>query len=141
EPEVPDKAANTVASDKSVLPTRKDNIARVDEVQPVPKDISTVQNTQRARPDSGRFNISSGPETDGIGPYRPDGRGRSDTGTSLGSQLTDNSVAVAVPSKPDVPPPTRPNKPRPPKSLGVVTGMATHLPKPFYPPGLKAMHI
>lgn len=140
EPERPNDPANAAALDKSVLPTRKDNIARLDEVQPVPKGISVAQNTQRARPDSGRYKISSGPETDGIGAYRPNGNRRTEIGTSSGGSKN-NDVAAAEPTKLDVPPPTRPNKPQAPKSLGVITGLATHLPKPIYPPQAKAMNV
>jgi protein TonB len=139
EPERPEQPQQASAPDKTFLPTRRDNMARVDEVQPVPNGISVVQNTQRARPDSGRFKISIGPETDGIGPYRSDRTGSVGTGTPTGSSSNDHSTVTET-LKTKIPPP-RPRQPQPPRSLGVVNGLATNLPKPVYPPQAKLMKI
>src|SRR5690606_12390659 len=93
EPKLPEAPAQASSPDKTVLPTRRSNMARVHEVQHVPDGISTAQNTLRARPDASRLNITNGPETDGIGPYRPNGGDRAITGTSSGG-LKDKNVAA-----------------------------------------------
>lgn len=140
EPKLPEAPAQASSPDKTVLPTRRSNMARVDEAQHVPDGISTAQNTLRARPDADRFNITNGPETDGIGGYST-GRGdRPDTGSSSDSVRPTGTDVAELP-KLKVPPPTRPAKPQAPKSLGVVNGLAIELPKPPYPPQARLMKV
>lgn len=125
----------------SQLPTRQVNMARVDELPTaVPTMVSTVQNTQMARPYSGRFDIGTIDTT----PGNPGGTGR-DTSAStgpIGLSGSDNMASTSRPTEPEEttpPPPIK--KPEPPKAIskGVLNGSALSLPKPIYPAPAKAV--
>ena len=116
------------------LPMRQANIRNVDELSPDPPPISTSPNTQMSRPDS-PFVLGDR----AVDPPQP--------ATSTATSST-STVPEVVPSKPAEPAPEpkpepKPEtpKPAPLRSLGVVNGIATSLPKPPYPAPAVAMHV
>ncbi|HKX82998.1 MAG TPA: energy transducer TonB [Pyrinomonadaceae bacterium] len=125
EPPQPEHAQpQSQRTDRMTLPTRVMNIARVDEVQPIPDTPSVVPNTYLSRPpgDFVRDTIdrfgSGAPSTD-----RPVGSGHAD---STGSKPIESTVV-----EPDrAPPPVI--RPKAPVSKGVVNGLAIDLPKPLF---------
>jgi protein TonB len=117
------------------LPTRKENIARLDESPPeVPKDISSEKLTAKARPE-GAFKLSNSDAGEALpttaGPSRVEG-----TGGEGGNAVTSQPV-----EKDDEPPPQMATPKPIPKmiSKGVINGSAISLPKPPYPPTAKAV--
>lgn len=132
-PQIP----STRSPSQTQLPRRIDNIARVDEPTIAPRTISTTANEQLARP-TGQFTI---------------GKFNSDTSTPSGSSRDDTGpyteqpglTTPGPPAEPDLvvePPPIKnPVEPKPMISLGVITGKATYLPKPAYPPSAVALSI
>ncbi len=126
-------------SQRTELPTRQDNIARIDEMQPIPETISNSSNGQKARP-NGAFRISSGPESDGVG---PSGAVRGGEASSIGVTNDvprkiddDKTISEVPPAKKKVVAETAPKQ----ISKGVITGLAIKLPKPTYPPAARAIH-
>jgi TonB family protein len=119
------------------LPTRKENIARMDETPPEPpKDISVQKSNAKARPD-GAFHI--GKEDVGDAPPNSSGPQRVEGDAGPGGN---GGIPPPVVSKDDDPPPKLdPPKPVIPKivSKGVINGNAISLPKPAYPPTAKAV--
>jgi periplasmic protein TonB len=125
--EEPDRS--TSPSQQTETPTRVHNILRPEENPTVvPTNISVTKSPYLFRP-PGEFNLSI---RDSIrsGPPSDSGPGRGDNPNSTGSSV-ESSEPVAE-KMPDPPPPIRPKAPEPPRSLGVVNGKATHLPKPPY---------
>jgi protein TonB len=124
--------------------TRQSNMERVDEARLIPKDISVVQNTQKARP-VGQFKISDGAELDR--------QAQSSAALNRGSNnfaggiSTENETSPLENTKTVTPPPpplvVNKENVKPPsnfkKSLGVINGIATNLVKPTYPPAAKAV--
>jgi periplasmic protein TonB len=119
-------------------PTRVAVVQRIEEAPIVPKGISTVQNTEKARP-VGDYVLSS-KDSDPVssGPARSTGTG---SGPGLGSTAgtgPGNAVAESrpIPEPPPVkPPPVKEPvavKPPPIVSMGVVNSKALSLPKPAY---------
>lgn len=113
----------------SDLPIRRINMARVDELGPIPEKTSTVKNEFRERP-LDRFVVTEGPETNG----------RSVPAGSFVRADTTGSGSTPPPAQPDVTS-APPSKVDLKKDSGdriivskVVNGLATHLPKPPYPP-------
>ncbi len=138
-PQIEKQASNSVREI-----TRLTNMARVDEAQFVPKDVSTAPNTEKARP-VGRFKV----ERDGIdsnpgaysGAFNPNG---SPTGSGLGSGNETSSSEASKPVEIPPPPPIlKKETPKPPvelrKSLGVINGIAVNLVKPVYTAAAKAV--
>ncbi|MEP7074825.1 MAG: TonB family protein [Acidobacteriota bacterium] len=121
---------------QSTQTTRNTNMSSVEEPEIVPQTISTSPNTSRSRPNY-PFQITTGPETDA---GSPQGTGRDLTGTSDTGLVRANTSSETVDPKPDVekPPALRPP---PIKSLGVVNGIATSLPKPAYPAPAVALNV
>ena len=118
--------------------SRQSNMLRTDESPVTPTGISTVKNTQLARPDFGDFKITTGPETNGdisLG----SGRETSGSGDPNGTGLS-NKPSIAE-TKEIAPPPAPPAPPKITKSLGVINGIAKNLPKPTYPPPAAALNI
>ncbi len=113
------------------LPIRNQNILRIDEPpMAIPDKVSVEPGQFRERP-IGRFVVSDGIETNGSGvPGGTElGRGNGNSpGTSSGSSVEPEAVAERIPE----PPPAIAPKPAAPRSLGVVNGKATNLPKPTY---------
>lgn len=130
EPAQPKPRINTAQSQsQNQLPTRRDIIARIDEPAEIPATISTVPNVGLTMPD-GPFLIGTRDTENAL----PSGNGRIPSGSN-----TEPGIAVpSVPSEPEPasePPTMKPveTKPPPIRSLGVITGRATYLPKPPYP--------
>ena len=103
----------------------------------VPKSVSVVANTQQARPNT-RFEIGkldSNPVSTGPG------RDNSGSGSNE-TTLAVTEPQVKLPPVPKPPPViSKPPKPEPPRSLGVVNGIAKDLPKPNYPAVARAANI
>src|SRR5215204_3360628 len=112
---------------ESKLPTRQQAIARLDQVQDIPTEISTIPNKYRSIP-IGDFKL--GPvDTEGI-VSRPEGTGVGSSAASTGTEEVAEVVNAVEP--PPAPKPAAP-KPAPIKSEGVINGKATFLPNPPYP--------
>ncbi len=139
EPEPPKpRAPAAPTKTKSVLPSRRLNMATVNEPTIVPKTISAAPNTAMARPDS-KFTIA--PMDTNPGPSA--GSGRETTGTgSEPTELVATSKVIEKEPIPEPPPVKTPAPPRPaaPKSLGVINGIAKNLPKPAYPAAALAIN-
>ena len=124
---------------KSDLPTRTNNMARVDEPTIVPDAISSTKNTSMARPD-GRFKL--GPvdtNTDApsgyVGPTRSPSFG--EPSSLVAEKETETETTATVTPPPVNKPKTTVN--RAPVSGGVVNGRATSLPKPNYSAAARAI--
>lgn len=130
------------------LPSRRENIIRIDE-SPItpPTDISVKPNTNRERP-KGDFRVIPGVESDGSFSSSSTGNRGGRGGISRDSAPDGNGVraqTLEVEDK-EAPPvlkksPT-PLPPKPPiQSVGVVNGKATYLPKPQYPQVAQQMRL
>lgn len=129
---------------KSQTITRQVNMLRIDENPQIPKEISVVPNTQKARP-NGNFQIA--PDTldgDGSSGGNTNGRetgGNDEVGLQMNQPLPEQAATKPLPppeiKKPpvDVKPPQKPVT----QSLGVVNGRAKFLPKPTYTAAAKAV--
>jgi periplasmic protein TonB len=144
-PEPIKKADKPEQTQKSDIPTRQDNIARIDEVQPIPEKVATQSNGLKSRP-IGPFKISNAPESEGSSPTGNPVRGNETTGNGITNGNStkiedDNSKADVPPDKKKVV--TEPVVKQPVKttiSRGVINGTAINLPKPIYPAAAKAIH-
>lgn len=129
--------ASTPSASKSDIPIRTENMSRTDEPTLVPDGLSVERNTAMARP---RGDFQLGNEN-----TNPSGVGRetSETGPSVGpSTLQAAMRPTEVRDAEIAPPPVKAaaEKPHPPKSLGVINGIASSLPKPVYSAAAIAMH-
>ena len=115
-----------------VKPVRQVNMPRIEEIGPVPTDISTAPNTTPARP-PGDFEI--GMRNTDPGPITPSG----DPGIAP-AEVKPEPVAPKPEPKPE---PVKPDPPKPPPvvSGGVVNGSAKNLPTPAYPAAAKQLGI
>jgi TonB family protein len=124
--------------------TRQTNMLRINDNPIVPKGVSVTPNTSKARTDD--FVISKGIETGGDTSRLATGTGRP-TGTGEPSGSGDQTARVEPPVATIPPPPVVKIDPPVEKkrdvrvSLGVVTGKATDLPSPVYPPPAKAIGV
>jgi protein TonB len=135
EPE-PQQQRQTNQAATSDRPSRQMNILRPEESPSEIPPISVERSQYRSRP-SVPFEISSRPETDGRSAGYPEGlpTGDGNVGSSRPPSQGDNEPVATQP-----PPPVKaPERKLPPQSLGVITGKASHLPKPSYPPAAKAV--
>jgi protein TonB len=129
------------------LPTRQAIVARVDESpREAPEKVSTVQNTQKERPSSRFFEIGKF-DSDPTTSATSSGRGTSNVPTGTGTGLTPSTETVAKVVEEETPPPPPvkkdpPPAPKPPviRSMGVINGKATDLPKPVYSSAAKAVN-
>jgi TonB family protein len=127
------------------VPTRQVNMARLDESpREAPSKVSTVKNTQKERPANRYFEIGK-IDSDPVVP-NSSGRTSSDAATGgSGTGLTATAKAPAFEKEAAPPPPPPPPvKKAPPKapvirSMGVINGKATSLPKPAYPAAARAV--
>lgn len=127
---------------ENTLPTRTANIARVDEFQETPKEVSTSKNTQMARPNS-EFKVGPTDTNPTTGGASREGTGFSNDSGPVGFS---KPKPVEVPKEDEEPPPVA-KKPEPkvekPKttsvSKGVINGSAISLPKPPYPAPAKSI--
>ncbi|MEZ5425275.1 MAG: TonB family protein [Pyrinomonadaceae bacterium] len=131
-------------SEKTELPTRKENIQRTDE-SPIstPPKISTTPSQSKARPKSS-FIIDS-KDTDPVNKGNPQGKGtgRNTEGPIKGIDVNNGPVAK-VEEKTEEPPPIV--KPTPKKEVqtisgGVVNGKAIRLVTPVYPAPAKNLGL
>ncbi|MCD9189310.1 MAG: TonB family protein [Pyrinomonadaceae bacterium] len=129
---------------QSEVITRQTNTLRLDESPKVPKEISTVPNTQKARPNA-PFVISKQIETDGV-VSSVKASDRNGAGNETGIETPNNSDQSKVLPQ-NVPPPPLVKKPVEPaprknvvKSGGVMNGQAKNLPKPVYSAAAKAVN-
>lgn len=135
EPPRPEQPRNQPAASNTSQPAiRNADIPRLDESPTkVPDSISAEKPTSLARP-YGNYKIdpNAGETTGMVGAPNGSPFGRGDgreIGTSSASGVEPETVAERIP----VPPPVLNLKPPVPRSLGVVNGKATSLPKPPYP--------
>jgi TonB family protein len=131
EPQIEQKQQQDV---KSELPQRQANIARLDEFQNIPDNVSVTPNTQRARPNS-PF-VQGKIDSDGVPNSTDPGRG-GDIGGGGGGPFSPGTGGKI--DKDDVAPEMK-QKPAEEKKLpvtivhsSVINGKATNLPKPLYP--------
>ena len=122
-----------------------------------PQNLSPVKPTFVAPLDDSRTTPTTISTTPNISPVwserlpqlesdtgNPGGIGRDATGTGPGLGGTGNSTEPTEPEPVIEPPPViKPVEPKPPlvKSLGVITGRATYLPKPAYPAHAVALNL
>ncbi len=141
--ETPEPANNA----KSALPTRQANILRIDESPIPPKDVSTVPNTQKARP-NGNFLTSDKLETSGSSgsPFGNANNTGISGGLDASGDVESSGEVAETPKTPPAPPSKKPveEKIQKPKvaavtSGGVVNGKANYLPKPIYPAAAKSV--
>jgi TonB family protein len=129
------------AGNTSQTAIRNADIQRPDETPTkVPDAISTEKPTSLARP-YGNYTIDPNAiekvGTTGTPNGSPFGRGDGKpTGSSSDNSVEPDAVAVRIPN----PPPAIATKPAVPKSLGVVNGKASSLPKPPYPAAARAVN-
>lgn len=128
------------SSSKSLVPTRKDPVANINETPTAPpKGISVTPNTNLSRPIIGQYKIASTDSDPGPGA----GSGRNEVGAAGGptglvasGPVTEEPRVVPEPPVIKVPPPVI--KPAT-QSLGVINGRASSLPKPSYPAAARAV--
>ncbi len=134
EPIKPEPQPNRTAAERSTLPTREQNILRLDE-QPtaIPDNVSVTPTKFQSRP-PGQFQIDPRlGDTGGSGPTGDLGAARGGGSSSgVGNSSDPGPVAETV-KLPDPPPVIKPKPPAGPISKGVINGRATHLPTPPYP--------
>ena len=118
----------------SEQPIRIVNMLRPEEQPNEVPPVSTVPNTEMSRPATA-FVIG----TQNTDPAVPSGQ-VSAPGPAA-SDVTAKPAEPIVATKPSPVPKAEPPKTEPPRSLGVVNGMATSLPKPPYPPAALLMNI
>lgn len=131
-PEPPKQQIRTTtqSSSTSKLPTREVNMSRVDEPTIVPTTISTAQNTQKARPEDGRFIISNlNTDPDGSNGIKREIGDPGEGTQTLGTNIQGNTKP---PVESDPPPVVKKDPPKTTVSGGVMNGKAISLPKPNY---------
>ena len=145
-PEPPKPAEDTpkqekAQMEKTILPTRNDVVARLDESPTVPDKVSVTPNTSKARP-KGAFLLTTGAELDPSA-YGTKTPGRNNSVSNY-SAIEPESKAIQ-PEKTNIeePPPII-EKPAPKiekkvttVSKGVINGTAINLPVPNYPAAAK----
>jgi protein TonB len=125
---------------KNELPSRPELIARIDQHQATPKEISNVPSRVPPMP-LGDFNLDpTRPSSEGNAVYggTPNGSG---TGTPSGAGTEVAAETINIPEPPPVTKKAEAPKKLPPVSKGVVNGTAISLPKPPYPPAAKALGV
>jgi len=124
------------------VPTRQTAIARIDESpSKIPKQVSTVKNTLRELPPSGYFKIGK-TDSDRVAGSESGRNTGSATGNYSGLSAMANTVAKVKVTEEESPPPKKqaPPKPQRPRSLGVINGKATSLPRPVYSAAARAIN-
>ena len=120
----PERQPSRENNNQSNIPTRAIAMAPVDTPERPPDRVSTVPNTNLPRP-NGLFRVTGQD-------YNPPGLGGGSPNSSGGGN---GAVQPSRPIEIEEPPPA-PEKPKVPKviSKGPITGQATSLPQPPYPP-------
>ena len=122
-------------SEPTELPKRNANVLQIIENPLIPEITQVTPSTSRSRP-NGRFELTRGLESDGIGAQGVyTGSSRGDTTGSGSLDGSENSTAGDTTQPEVAPPPVKKleKKELPPRSGGVVNGIAIYLPKPAYP--------
>lgn len=138
EPETPQPqspARNTQSQTQIAI--RQVNMANVNDPTIAPTTVSTTKNNQMARPDTGRFIIGDR-DSEPVN-YGSSGR---DVIPGTGGGISTSPPFVEDVKLPEPPPikaapPVRPTI----RTLGVINGIATSLPKPQYPPAARAINL
>lgn len=140
EPEVPQTAQpRTETRSPSRIASRQVSMARVEESpRQIPSEVSTTQNTQKPRPQFGKYEI---------GKFDTEPVGTPTSGRNMGvapagglSQNKAQQVAAVEPEAVSPPPVVKREPPtNKPVSKGVLNGTATSLPKPTYSAAAKAV--
>ena len=128
-------------------PQRRINMARVEESpRSIPKKVSTQPNLYKSRLANRSFDLGSLDLDVGSGQTR--GRtsySGSASGSGAGSSAGAGTDRAGQSKSPPPPPPAKKAPPRvakkPVKSLGVINGKATSLPKPRYPAAARAIRV
>ncbi|HEX8287261.1 MAG TPA: energy transducer TonB [Pyrinomonadaceae bacterium] len=124
---------------KNTIVTRQNNMARIDEAQPAPNEISVTPNTEKARP-AGDFKVSNEAELDIQGSQSVISE-RSGGENEIGIKYNPPSQSKIVEKPAPPPPPPAIKKKEEEKTLerpkiitseGVINGKAKFLPKPVY---------
>lgn len=134
EPKQPKQTQPQAANNETEHASRKTNMLRPDEIPKVmPTEISSVPSANMARP-PGEFVVNDGPERGVTGAPSIDYAGTG-TGTPNGTNGNTNSEVMPQTTAPPPPPVVKPRVENPNiiRSIGVVNGNATSLPKPPYP--------
>ncbi|HLA95738.1 MAG TPA: energy transducer TonB [Pyrinomonadaceae bacterium] len=134
EPEQPRQQTRSDQQNTSDSISRQTNMARLDEVQSVPTEISTTRNQYLSRPASD-FEINLN-RPEGNGPPPDPGTPNGTIGTSSVPPRSESGEEDEIDRKA---PPAPPTKPKTIISDGVINGKATHLPKPAYSAAAIAM--
>ena len=135
EPPKPEPQHVQQQEQKQELPMRKDNILRPEETPIEIPPVSTLPNTEMSRP-NGAFIIGD----QNTNPPQSNAAG-TDPGPATGGVIQPKQPEPVVVPEPKPEPKPEPPKPAPLRSLGVVNGIATSLPRPAYPPAAIAMNI
>jgi TonB family protein len=119
--------------------TRRVNMARTDETPPaVPEGVSTTPNTYKARPANRYFGLGKADidHSEYAAGRLNNGGSSSGSGSASSSGSGESVAALKKPVPPPPPPPRKKTiavKKSITRSLGVINGKATSLPKPRYP--------
>lgn len=122
-------------------PSRKVNMSRTDEPTIVPQTISTARTTEMARPNTDYKigTVDTNPNSS-PGVQRPTVDGTGGEGGLATGPATVAKVEIPLPPIEKLDPP-KPPQPPAIKSLGVINGRATSLPKPNYPATAVSMNV
>lgn len=118
---------------QTISAPNRPSIANINETPLVPLGPSVIPNRERARSEGERFT----PLNAGTGPFGGTGRGEGGPQANGNDGGLEQSVEQRRENEDnvDLPPVVSASaRPRPPQSLGVVNGRATHLETPPYPP-------
>lgn len=145
-PEPIQKQPKSAPQNQSQVASRQTNMLRLDESPKIPNEISTVQNTQKARP-NGNFHLNpNGIEkesfsTQGNGIVRDN---NNFGGDGIGGKTNSNDARVIDNKVPPPPPivkkPVETDNSNKVLSLGVINGKAQVLPKPSYSAAAKSIN-
>ncbi len=141
EPELIERREKSAPNQITVETTRQINMPRTDESPIVPKGVSVVQNTVKARP-TGKFIVREGSETDAPAVSYERGNQTNNSASFGGQNQTappEKSEIIVPKPPPPIKKPTEESKKLPTISGGVVNGKAVSLPKPAYPQTARAV--
>ena len=126
EPEPPRQQPRSDQNSSSDIATRQFAMASTSDYSKIPNGISTDVNPYRSIP-SGKFIITPGPEQDASSQVNS-------TVSTIGNSSSGPQRIDEVDDAANTPPPASPKIERKPiaMSSGVISGKATHLPKPIY---------
>ncbi|MEO7539980.1 MAG: energy transducer TonB [Pyrinomonadaceae bacterium] len=142
EPEPPRLQISEPRSSSSASPSKvpmlKDPVANMIESPNEIPTISVARNTYVSRP-LGAYEVGPADTKPGNGSGRTDlDEGSGPTGLVASVPAVEEMRTIPEPPPVRDPPPARPPAPR---SMGVINGMATSLPKPNYPAAAKAINL